>query len=1034
MAKELRLSLLGGLDITLGGKPVTGFISAKVPALLCYLAVTGRSHFRAELAGLLWGGQPEATALANLRKALTNLRHLLALHLIITPQTVAFNREVPYWLDVEVLQGRVDKYASEQVDKTLSTDSLSACLLPLREAVDWYRGEFLQGFHVRDAPAFEEWVLGQRECLKQTAIQALQTLAAHYATRCDYAEGIRYTFRLLSLDPWREEAHRQMMVLLSRSGQRTAALAQYETCRRILKDELGVEPMAGTTALYERIRAAGHTRPHNLPVPTTSFVGREEELTQVARLLAEPACRLLTVVGPGGIGKTRLALQAALQACVETSGAFPHGIYLASLASVNSIDLLVMTLATSVGVSSYSGAAPKVQLLNYLRDKEMLLILDSFEHLAAEAGWIADILQNAPQVKLLVTSRQRLNLQGEWLLELGGLSYPTPPLIPLLVGEEPGKRLEGYSAVRLFVQRARQARPSFELSEADSLAIVRICQLVDGMPLGLELAAAWVRALPCASIVREIEYGLDVLSAHWLDRPDRHQSMRAVFEHSWNLLTDSERRVFRQMAMFRGGFSPEAAEQVTGANLSMLSALVNRSLLRVSSSGRYDLHPLVHQYAEEKLAESPNEQDQARERHGRYYTNFVQQRGEHLKGPQQQQALMEMDKEIDNVRAAWRWAIAERRLSELYQAMNSLGLYYHTHGWYPEGDAAMGQVVAVLGEGVVPDSQTAIVLGGALVFQGLYGILLGRYEQASHLLQKSLSLLRPIGAHWEITFALAWLGLALMSEGEYEQAKACVQESLAAAQATDDQWMVGVALMCLGLCVHLRDYAEAAGYFRESLAILKGIGDRYRMAIPLLYLGQLTRLSGNLAEAKTHLEESLAFARENHIEQLEAWTLWNLGEVALASGVYLDARHNFQAGLALARQVEDNQVIVSCLTGLGSVALKQRKDSEAKEYFHAAFQRAVETRAWPHVIGLLVCRAEMLIGQDQAGQERAVEWLAQAAHHPATTQESRAQAERLLDQLQTSMVPEAFATAWERGVARPLETMAQETLADVSRL
>ncbi len=1025
MVEELRLSLLGGLHLSRCGMPVTGFVSNKVPALLCYLAVTGRPHLRATLAGLLWGEWADAAANANLRQALSNLRRLLAPYLLITPQTVEFNRDGPYWLDVEVLNSRSSPRAT-----WADTD-----IALLGEAIALYQGEFLQGFHVRDAPAFEEWVLGQREHWRQIALQALRTLADHFTAQDNVAEAVRYTTRLLALEPWQEQAHRQMMQLLARSGQREAALAQYETCRRVLAQELGVEPMPETTALYEHIRSAGYARPHNLPAPTTSFVGREDELAQVARLLAESTCRLLTITGPGGIGKTRLALQAALQASTGTSAAFCHGVYLIPLACVSSTDLLVAALAQSVGVALHPGADPRALLLNHLSDKEMLLVLDGFEHLVAESQLVSDLLQQAPRIKLLVTSRQRLNLQGEWLLELGGLAYPTFPLTPFVPGEGAGGRLQDFPAVQLFIQRARQGRPRLQFSEADAPAIVRICQLVDGMPLALELAAAWAHMLSCADIARDIERSLDVLSAPRHDRPKRHQSIRAVLQQSWNLLSEAERRTFRKMAVFRGGFSREAAEQVAGADLSLLSALVDKSHLRANAAGRYELHPLVHQFVEEKLAQSSSEQEQMQERHGRYYANFLHQRGEQLQGPQQEQALAELDREIENVRVAWRWAVAQRQLPELRQSLRGLGLYYHSRGWFVEGEAAMRLAVASLDrqDGIAPNAPMAVVLGGVMMLQGLYCGLLGRYEQSSCLLEKSLVLLRPTDATWETVMAFSWLGLAMISQGRYQAARAYVQQGLSLAQVSQDRWLIGIAFTCLGLCARWHDYAEAAQYFQTGLTIFRELGDWHRMAAPLLYLGEAIRLSGNLADAKLHLDSSLSFARENRIRQLEAWTLWNLGEVAYALEEYSEAQHCFVEGLAVARQVGDNHVIVSCLAGLGSVALRLGHDSEAQAYFHTALQRAVETQAWPHVAGLLVRRAEMLSRRDQAAQVRAVEWLALAVRHPAITQESRTCAERLLDLLRTALPPEAFAAAWERGLTHTMENISIRNIQCVSK-
>jgi predicted ATPase len=667
MSNLLTFRLLGKPQVSRGGAVVTGFISAKVQALLFYLVATGRLHTREALAGLLWGHMPEAQASKNLRNALSNLRALVGEHLLITREEVTFNRDSPYWLDVEV-------FLSALAD--MGNKDLGA----LHRAVELYQGDFLEGFYVAEALDFEEWAAGRRSLLKGMMLQALHTLVAGHLEREEYAAGLEYGNRLLALEPWREETHRHMMLLLARSRQRSAALAQYETCRRLLAAELGVEPMPETTALYQRLKATAAPPAHNLPPQPTPFVGREAELAEIARFLNNRDAPLLTLVGPGGIGKTRLALQAAAR-CVDPDVAFEtrfaHGVFFVPLAPLGAAERgaaqasLIAAMADALPFSFQGPIHPQAQLLNYLREKRLLLILDNFEHLAGEARQLGDILQLAPGIKVLVTSRVRLNLREEWLLEVTGLDYP--PVDPLSGAPRLAERApEAYSALALFGQQARRVQTGFTLSGEDTTHIARICQLVEGVPLGIELAASWLRVLSCSEIAAEIERGLDFLTSSLQNVPERHRSLRAVFDHSWNLLSPPEQALFRQLSVFRAGFQREAAARVVGASLPLLAGLADKSLLRRSAAGRYEVHELLRQYVEEKLQQRPDEYRQVHDAHCRYYAELMSQHQAQLKGEEVQTALSALSAERENVRAAWNWAVEHRRVDELNQFMDCL--------------------------------------------------------------------------------------------------------------------------------------------------------------------------------------------------------------------------------------------------------------------------------------------------------------------------------------------------------------------------
>ena len=483
---QLTISLLGPFQVILDDSPITDFATDKARALLVYLAVeVDRPHRREALAGLLWPDQPQRKANQNLRQALLNLRQALGdcedePCLLVSRETIQFNTHCVHRLDVAAFTALSQAC---QAHRHTRLGTCVPCLRRMEQMADLYRGEFLSQFFLSDSSTFEEWALLKREWLRHQVVQALSHLADFCERRGELDRARQYSRRQVELEPWHEEAHRQVMRLLALDGQRSAALAQYETCRRALAQELGIEPTHETVALYEWIRAGEVVSPsspaYNLPTVPTPFVGRETELVELAELIANPDCRLVTLVGPGGIGKSRLALQVA----ADQVGAFAHGVYFVPLAAVSSPELIVSALADAIGFTFHDHQDPKEQLLNYLRDskREMLLVLDNVEHLlprsassasqrVSEVELLAELLKRAPGVVLLATSRERLALQEEWVYEVAGLTYPTSLHIP----SQSGERWETYSAIALFQQRAAQAQRRFSLSE-EAPHVARIC-------------------------------------------------------------------------------------------------------------------------------------------------------------------------------------------------------------------------------------------------------------------------------------------------------------------------------------------------------------------------------------------------------------------------------------------------------------------------------------------------------------------------------------------------------------------------------
>ncbi len=1016
MAVKLELSLLGTVAITQNGESVSGHVSAKSRALLCYLAVTGRRHSREKLAGLLWADKSEARAKANLRKSLSNLRRLFGNALIITRQSVAFNRDSAYWLDVEAFESALAE-----------DDTASEKLQPLREAVELYRGDFLEGFSVQQALAFEEWLLSEREHLRQLVIQALHRLSEAYTVRSEYAAGIEYTNHLLALEPWQEEAHRQLMTLLARSGQRSTALAQYETCRRILAEELGVEPLPETQALYQRLKTRPETRPHNLPPQTTPFIGRQTELAQIAHYLDRSDCRLLTLIGLGGIGKTRLALQAAGQA-LDT---FADGVYFVSLAGISSPEFLVLTIGEALNYPLSGEADPKRQLLKYLHQKEMLLVLDNFEHLFSspegnDSGrdLLLEMVKLAPKLKLLVTSRERLNLQAEWLLTLQGLPYPPPETA---FGEET------FEAVELFAQGAYRVRPDFTLS-TEWPEVGHICRLLEGMPLGIELAATWVSMIPCVEIVRELSRGLELLSTTLHDVPARHRSLEAVFDHSWQLLSEPERAVFKKLSVFRGGFRRQAAKQVAGVSLSTLAGLVNKSLLRVVSPGRYDMLEPLKQYTAGKLAETPTENEQAQNRHCDYYALFLKQ-FDIMEEAGQRQALVEITADIDNIRSSWGRAVSRGNPETIKKSLESLWIYYDIRGWFQEGNEAFQKaMVGIVGRhGEIDElvGEKRKVLGQVLVRQGWFCWRLGRYRKSKEVLRQSLACFR-YGARdtrAEVGFPLSQLGHLEWLTGDYNKAKSLQQESLAIGKEIGDWLITARSFLALShVARSLGDYAEAKKLCYKGIAMCREHNDRRGEVFFLVNLGWAANARGDYVEAKQWLQETLVVHKEINDKSLLVRILTQLGTAAYLEGAYAEAKQRHLESIDMSKESGERWHMALALIGLGYTTCALGEYEASGRHFREALQTAMEIGALWVALDSLVGLARLLTASEpgETAAEQAVELLTFVLHHPASSQEARDRAAPLLAELEGRLSPAVAAAAKERAQTRSLQAIVEE--------
>lgn len=966
MNPRLTICTLGQVTILLDGRPVTELSSRTAEALLIYLIYQKRPLARQVLADFFWDDRAPERGAANLRTVLTMLRKPLGDFLIITRQTVAFDHESDYWLDAAVLEQELaDLAPSLGSAMPLSDDTVTR----LRALLDLYQGDFLEAFYLSESHAFEEWTLLTQERLRRLVAVAFRRLAAVCLGVNDYLAGIHYANQVLAIDSYDEEAHRQLMWLYLRSGQRNAALEQYGRCRELLARELGVEPDSATTALYQRFRTIRFPPPLRLPLEPTPFVGREVELAEIGGRLSDPGCRLLTLLGPGGMGKTRLALRAAAQAHQVRPGAFLDGIHFVALASSQTASQLAAAIAHALQLPFEGGRDPQEQVLNYLHRKELLLLLDSVEQLVGNdeaVDFIGQLLRRAGSVTLLVTSRARLDLHEEWLFDLEGLAYPSTDRAGAGAADQ-------YAAVQLFVQNATRLQRTFAPSADERDAIVRVCRLLGGAPLGLELASAWVRRHTCAEIAAQIAEDLDFLSTSLRNVPPRHRSLRAVFEYSWELLSGEEQAALCQLAVFQGRIGTVAAGVVAGASTQLLSALASKSLLRkTGQEGAYAMHELIRQFALEKLADEPARSERAWRAYCGFYALFLDQRGDALKGHGQQEALHEISVEMANVRAAWDAAVCRRLRPELAQMVEAFYWHHWQRGYFQEGQAALRAAADALAADSLPNDLLLARIQSRL---GEYHSWLSDYESATSLIEASIPVLRRAEAGVDLAWALDSLGQIAYAQGEFSTARNYFEEALTWFQREEVAAGVAHSLTTLAnvYCDELANYAGAQKLYEESLSLYREIGDRYGEAKSVINQGALAHSLGQYEVAAGYYQAGIALCRELGHRQALAIALNNLGQVLDQLGRPAEAATFLHESVSLRRELADQRGLALTLMSLGNVAARLNQPRQAQQHYAEALRTGQQLGSTGLLADLLVGLADLLAGWGEV--DRAISLL-----------------------------------------------------------
>ncbi|MBX3010128.1 MAG: tetratricopeptide repeat protein [Caldilineaceae bacterium] len=948
------------------------FATEHVRALLIYLVVEANiTHPRTTLATLLWPDESERRARHNLRQALFFLKQTLRavpdvdriLH--ITPTTLQWQSQGTA-VDLTIFQ---QAWQFSQTHNHVDLRQCSICLEHFRPALACYQGEFLQSFLLKDNQPFEEWSRWRREQCHRQALTMFDALIPYDLARGAAAQASHEAAHLVALEPWHEAGHRYLMQALAAQGQPGAALRQYEQCRQILQQELGMPPSPETITLYEQLRlgtfvdglgraaqAAGKAQTtdaqptypvprSNLPPVLPPLVGRAAQLAQLATLVGDTTQRLITLVGIGGMGKSRLALGLLEQLLAEPTTPFPHGFWFVPVGGLlpqaeTLADALAGAVLKALGIITPNQEALSRALFHYLAQRQVLLVFDSFEHLlveskvaAAASTFILDLLQAAPGLALVITSRLPLQLLSETVLRLEGLGVP-PGHLPTLAPPLHQGDTAHDGSVQLFAYHAQRALPAFTLHDQNLSAVIELCRALSGMPLAIELAAALTPHFTPDELVVAIRQNLDLLVSPRRDLEARHRQLSAVLASSWQLLAPREQTILAQSSIFVGRFSRAAVQAVTGASVSELASLVDKALIQQAGVGIYQLHDLLRQFAAEKLSlitheDEPNSDllQVAANRHSAFYLNFVAVRERMLTRHQPRQAVAEIQQEVDNVRQAWSWAITHTTRASTVAAIcahleasaYALWHFYLIVGLYQEGVAAFRQahrgVQAALNafpEAATPSWQR--LLSKLLALEAYMLSTHGNYTEAPPIAQQAIAIGQAWGGHEGEIIGLLAIAQAHYHNGAPQQAEAAATEIVVrvpqlvwdgepAESYYDVQFM---AHLYRGVIAIHHDRTRAKAEIAQALHLCQSMGKLRGAMHARLNLANLERYQQHYGAARQGYQQALQLACELGYRRGEAITRFELADVMRGQGEYALALEQFTQALTLLREIGES--------------------------------------------------------------------------------------------------------------------------------
>ena len=930
---QYRLLLLGGFRLERDGEPIT-LARAKAKPLLAYLALFPQEHRREKVAADLWLDSTDADARLSLRVTLNSLRTEISPDLVLADrETLQLNPEFPLWVDTREISD-LRFMISDLQNATLGE------IINLKSKIINHSGDLLPEL-------YDEWLIPERERLREAFLEIALRGVEMARGASDYANAIEIAQHVLKIDRANETAHQHLIFCFAASGNRAAALNQFQECERALREELGVEPSTETRALVERVTqdetrakspAAALT---NLPKPLTSFVGREREIQELRAMLgrgeafsetivprgafanenASPL-RVLTLLGAGGSGKTRLAIQVAR----ELLDAYKHGVWFVDLAPLADAALVPQAVVKALGLHESVEDTPADLLANFLRRRSVLLILDNCEHLIDACAQLAGhLVSQAPTLTILATSREALNIGGEVVYQVPTLAMPA---------NDEGQKTRDvkfntqYPAIQLFVERAQAAKSDFRLTEQNAHTVVDICRRLDGMPLAIELAAARMKMFSPQEIAARLDKRFDLLSGGSRGVLPRQQTLRALLDWSYDLLSEPERVLFRRLSVFAGGWTLDAAEQICAdvmvpkQNLvQLLAGLVDKSLVLVQvtdDATRYHFLETILEYAREKLLQA-NEGDELRTRHLDFFIALAEQAEPELFGRNQTLWANRLEQDHDNFRAALHWAFDNNTASQLVQLAGALGYFWYVRGYWRQADEWLGHALQGMNEQIEARWRARISsAAGTAAWQ------VNDIKRAQELHTRALEIYKALGDEWHTAFSMTNLAVQFDAQGLPERAAGLYDAALQLASRLGSPFLVYQASVNFSLLYSDENNLERAEELLETaMQAVLASGNERALAIAALNLAEVQARRGHMNKARMSLEMAQERIQMGQVSSLSSTFCISYGFVLVMLGELDQAEQNYLAGVEASKQFDSASDLSKNLLGIGVVRAKR---------------------------------------------------------------------------------------------------------------